>query len=78
MHIKVVVETDCKRELVQTLEENTYKVCVKVKAERNQANIRMLEMMSTELQIEKKRLKIITGHHHTNKILFVRNVHDTR
>jgi len=74
MYVKVKVEANSKKEKFEKIDDDTYKIQVREKAERNLANIRVLELLSSNLAIEKKRIKIITGHHSPNKILFVENL----
>lgn len=60
-----------KKETFEQLDQDTYKISVKEKAERNLANIRVLELVSEKLAVPKNKIKIITGHHTQNKILFI-------
>ena len=73
MYIKVKVTPNSKKEIFKKIDDDTYHVFVKEKAERNLANLRMCNLLASELDIERKDIKIITGHHSPNKILFIEN-----
>ena len=73
MYIKVKVSANQKNEVVERINEDTFKVSVKEKAEKNQANKRVFEILSTELSVPSNLIQIVTGHHSSNKIMFVRD-----
>ena len=66
--IKIKVTTGSKKEGVEELGENNYAVSVKVKAERNQANIRALELLNNHLKLPPRSIRLISGHHHPHKL----------
>jgi len=66
--IKIKVTTGSKKEGVEELGENSYAVSVKVKAERNQANIRALELLNNHLKLPPRSIRLISGHHHPHKL----------
>ncbi len=72
MYIKVKVTPDSKKEVFEKINEDTYKISTKEKPEKNLANIRVLELLSAKLNLEKGSLKIITGHHSKNKIIYIK------
>lgn len=51
--------------------DDHYKISVKQKAENNNANDRILEIMHNEFP--NSIIRIISGHHHPNKILSIEN-----
>lgn len=69
IHVKVFV--DEKRDEVIKQSDTSFYVYVREPAEHNRANIRMVYLMSRELGVPANTLKIITGHHHSSKILEV-------
>lgn len=74
MYIKIKVIPNSKKETFKKIDDETYRISVKEKAERNLANNRVLDILSLNLKIERNRLKIITGHHSSNKILFIEDL----
>lgn len=73
MHIKVRVTAGAKKEIFKKINEDTFEISVKEKAEGNRANGRMIELVAQNFAIEKGVIKIITGHHSSRKILFLDN-----
>lgn len=66
--IKIKVTAGAKEEKVEEIGENSYAVSVKVKAERNQANIRALELLNSYLKLPPRSIRLISGHHHPHKL----------
>ncbi len=73
MYIKVNVFPKSKKESVKKIREARFEVRVKEKAERNLANLRMLELLAEYFEINKKDISIINGHHHPIKLLKINN-----
>ena len=69
MYIKVKVLAGAKREIVEKESDDHYKISVKEKAENNQANKRILEIMHEHFP--NSQIKIVSGHHSPSKILSV-------
>lgn len=72
MYFKIKVETENKKESIEKIKEDSFKIKVREKAENNQANIRVLELLSIYLKVSKSKLKIIKGHKNKNKIIILR------
>lgn len=72
MYIKVKVHTESKKESLKQLAGDKFECFVKEKAERNMANIKVLELLAEYLGIEIGKLRIVSGHHSPNKIIEVR------
>ena len=72
-YIRVKVTTGAKKEIIKKTSENSFNISVKEKAERNLANKRIKEILSDQLQITSGSIKIITGHHGSNKVFEVKN-----
>lgn len=69
MYVKVTAEPGAKKEKIVQLKKDHFVIAVKEKAERNAANIRILEVLSAFLGLPKKQLKIVTGHRSPSKII---------
>ena len=68
MYIKVRVVTGGKRESVTKVDDTTYEVVVREKAERNLANTRIREILRDEYGVTIGSVRIISGHHSQSKI----------
>ena len=71
MYVKVIAEPGAKKEKIEQLTKDYFVIAVKAKAERNAANIRILEVLADFWGVPKNKLKIITGHHSRSKIIDV-------
>lgn len=71
MYVRVRISPNSKKESFEKIDDDTFNICVKEKAENNMANNRILELVSDHYNIERRDIKIITGHHSPRKILFV-------
>lgn len=69
MYLKVKVKAGQKREEIEKVNENTFHISVKEKAERNMANNRILEILSLELKIPLNKIRIINGHQSPTKLI---------
>ncbi|MCK4386933.1 MAG: DUF167 domain-containing protein [Candidatus Pacebacteria bacterium] len=74
MYIKVKVFPKSKKEMLKQTGPNRFEIKVKEKAERNLANNKVLEIMAEYLNVNKKEVKIISGHHHSSKLLKIDDV----
>ncbi len=71
MYIKVKVKAGQKREETEKVNENTFHISVREKAERNMANTRILEILSLELKIPINKIRIVGGHQSPTKLISV-------
>lgn len=71
MYIKVRVLTNQRKELVEVLKENSLKISVKEKAERNMANGRVIELVAKHFKVTPATVKILNGHHSPSKLLVI-------
>ena len=62
-----------KKDVVERVDEDTFRVYLREKAQRNQANQKMLTLLSDYLGVPAEALYIVVGHHRPNKIIFMRN-----
>ena len=73
MYIKVAVQAGARKESIQKISADHFKISVREKAERNMANKRILELIANHFKIPTKKVRIINGHHHPHKLLIVEN-----
>ncbi len=71
MYIKVRVKVGEKKEKIDKKAENTFYISVKEKAENNQANRRICEIISSLYNVQLKEVKIVSGHHKGSKLLLI-------
>ena len=71
MYIRIVVHPGAKKERVLKESETEYTISVREKAERNQANRKVVEIIADELRVPQNRIRIISGHRSPRKILSV-------
>ena len=71
MQISVKVLAGAKKEEIEPLPNNRFKVAVKAKAERGAANKRVLELVAAHFKVSAKKVRIIKGHKTPSKILEV-------
>lgn len=58
MILKVKVKPNSKEEKIERISENEYIICVKERAENNKANTRVINLLSKELNVPYKNIKI--------------------
>ena len=71
MYIKVKITTNSRKEVIEKVSDDHYNISVKEKAENNNANRRLLEIM--HLEYPNVAIKIVSGHHSPSKILSIEN-----
>jgi len=71
MYIKVKVQAGAKKEDLKQKNKDTYIISVKEKAERNMANKRVCELMSSFFGVSAKSVHIVSGHQSPSKILSI-------
>lgn len=71
MYIRVRVTADAKKETLKQISEDSFVASVKMPAEQNLANKRVLELVATHFGVEPKQIRIISGHHSPGKILSI-------
>lgn len=70
-YIHVKVSVGMRKENFQKINEDHFKVSVKEKAERNMANIRIIEIIAEHFKKPKSKVRIINGHQHPSKLIAV-------
>jgi uncharacterized protein YggU (UPF0235/DUF167 family) len=71
MYIKVKVTAGAKKETIEKLSDDHYKISVKQRAERNMANDRVIEILASIFSVNIKQVRIINGHHSPSKMLSI-------
>ena len=71
MYIKVEVLTGAKKEKCERTSADSFCISVREKAEQNQANRRVLEIIRQQFGDKNVSVKIVSGHHSPRKILSV-------
>lgn len=69
MYIKIRVITDARKETFTKVSNDECHISVKEKAERNEANRRVLEIIKEQYLCG--RVKLVSGHHHPSKIVSI-------
>ena len=73
MYLKVKVVTDTRRDEIEKISDDRFKISVRASAKRNLANTRVRELVADYLKIPLAKTRIVRGHHSSNKILSVSN-----
>jgi uncharacterized protein YggU (UPF0235/DUF167 family) len=71
MYIKVRVKAGERKEKIDKKALNTFNISVKEKAENNQANRRICEIVSSVYGVQLKEVRIVSGHHKSSKLLLI-------
>ena len=61
MKIELKVITRAKKEIVEKISENSYRIKVSLPPEKGKANKRVIELLSKEFGISKQYIRIISG-----------------
>jgi len=69
IHIKVIA--GAKRESFKQKSADHFEISVKEKAERNEANNRVLELVAEYFKVPLNKVRIVNGHHHPSKLLVI-------
>ncbi|OGC84876.1 hypothetical protein A3F55_00125 [Candidatus Adlerbacteria bacterium RIFCSPHIGHO2_12_FULL_53_18] len=75
MQISVKVAAGAKREAIEALKNNRFKISVKQKPEHGAANKRVVELVAAHFGVPVKKVRIIKGHKTPSKILDVAGVY---
>ncbi len=71
MYIKVKVTPGAGKETIAVLSDDLFRISVKVPAERNMANARVIEMLREYYGGKATHIRIVSGHHSGSKIFDV-------
>ena len=69
IHVKVAAGE--REESFKQKSKDHFLICVKEKAQRNEANMRVLELVAEHFKIAKNKVRIVNGHRHPSKLLVV-------
>ena len=69
MRIELKVIARAKKEIVEKISENNYRIKVSSPPEKGKANKRVIELLALELRVKKQDIKIISGETSNRKIL---------
>ncbi len=69
MRIELKVIARAKKEQVEKISENSYRIKVATPLEKGKANKRVIELLSEKLGIKKQDIRIISGETSSRKIL---------
>lgn len=61
MRIELKVITRAKKEIVEKISENSYRVKVTAPPEKGKANKRVIELLSKEFKVSKQDIRIVSG-----------------
>ena len=70
-YIHLKVRAGVKKESFVKKTEDSFEISVKEKAERNMANIRVLELVAEHFKVPTNKVRIVNGHRHPSKLLIV-------
>ncbi len=71
MYIHIKALTNQKEEQISERKPGYFDVSVREKPEQNQANRKIIQLVSKHLNISEKSMRIISGHHKPSKILSI-------
>lgn len=71
MYIKVIATPGAKKERVTRTKDSEFHIAVKEKAERNQANNRIREILAAELGVDQGKVRMLTGHRSPSKMFSI-------
>lgn len=69
MRIELKVITRAKKEVVEKISKDSYKVKVSLPPEKGKANKRVVELLSEEFGVRKQDIKIISGETSSKKVI---------
>ena len=71
MYVHVKVAAGAKKEIWKNKSTDHFEVSVKEKAERNEANNRVLALVASHFKVPVAKVRIVNGHRHPSKLLVV-------
>ena len=70
-YIHVKVTAGAGKESFKEKSNDHFEITVKEKAERNMANVRVVELVAGHFRIPPSRVRIVNGHKHPSKLVFL-------
>jgi uncharacterized protein YggU (UPF0235/DUF167 family) len=74
MYIKVKTTPSSKKEKVEKIAKDAYRISVKEPAERNLANIRVRKLVAMELGVPLSHVRQVSGRQSKSKMFSIKNV----
>lgn len=71
MYVEVLTIPGAKKEKVEAVSDKRWRLSVKEPAERNLANVRVVEIIAEAYNVSRGKVHIVTGHHSRKKVLDV-------
>lgn len=71
MYVKVYVTPDARRESIEKENATTFRIKVREPRERNLANSRVRVLLAKEFAVDKKTIRLISGHRSSTKVFDV-------
>ena len=71
MYIHVKVSAGAKKESWKRRSEDHFEIAVKEKAQRNEANTRVLELVASHFKVSINKVRVVNGHRHPSKLLII-------
>lgn len=69
--ISVKVRAGAKKELLEKISDTKFKIAVREKAEHNQANKRVIELLAAQFNVPVSKIRIAKGHRGPSKLVSV-------
>lgn len=70
-YIHAKVTAGAGKESLRQKSEDHFLISVREKAERNEANRRVIELLAQHFGVPTSRVRIVNGHHHPSKLLVI-------
>ena len=71
MYIKVKATPGSKKESFEQTSKTVFKINVKERPQKNMANKKILELVAAHFKAPVKNVRIVHGHRHPSKLLFI-------
>ena len=71
MYIKVKTTPGAKKEKIEKITDDYYRICVKEPAERNLANNRVRRLLANEFAVSISQVRQISGHRSKSKVFSI-------
>jgi uncharacterized protein YggU (UPF0235/DUF167 family) len=71
MYVKVRVRAGMSKEEFRKIKDVHFEIDTKVKAEKNLANKRVIQMLAEHFKIPEGKVRIVNGHRHSSKLVHI-------
>ncbi len=78
MFVKIKIIVGAKEESFKRISDDRFEVSVRELPERGFANNRLLELVREHFRVYNGSIRIVSGHHKSNKIISIKIKHDTK